>query len=145
MTPFSHARLMSASCSPKRGCGHTQERIELREALTRRPRDVSALAVASPEGLDYVGGGRGPGGVGFPGEGDGGARDVRHLGFKGGAGDQVWIGGSVRLHWDSKLLTATRWRAGKRNELATCTLIKTNVVGGTGVGVGVIFSEIVLM
>lgn len=80
-----------------------------------------------PEGLDYVGGGRGPGGVGFPGEGDGGARDVRHLGFEGGAGDQVWIGGSVWLHWDSKLLMANRWGgADKRNELATCTLLKTN-------------------
>lgn len=86
--------------------------------LTRRPRDVSAPpSAASPEGLDYVGGGRGPGGVGFPGEGDGGACDVRHLGFEGGAGDQVWIGGSVWLHWDSKLLMANRWRAGIKSWL----------------------------
>lgn len=73
----------------------------------------SAVASALPEGLDYVGGGRGPGGVGFPGEGDGGARDVCHLRFEGGTGDQVWIGGSVWLHWDSKLLMANRWRAEK--------------------------------
>ena len=53
-----------------------------------------------PEGLDDVGGGRGPTQVGLPGEGDGGAAHLRHLGPGGGAGDQVGVRGSDGLNWD---------------------------------------------
>jgi len=75
----------------------------------------------SPEGLDDVGGGRGPGQAGLPGEGDGRAAHVRHLGPGGRAGDQVGVGGSDGLNRDSEFYNGGH---GRRRSVTSSNRLK---------------------
>lgn len=100
---------MSASCCLTHGCGGATHGFKkastFRAAVSRPP------SPCLPEGFDYVRGGRGSGvWIGLPGKGDGGAGDFGHLGFGGGAGDEVWISGPVWLNRDSKLFMKMKRR-----------------------------------
>ena len=115
MTQFSHALPRSASCSLMHDCGHTKERITIKKVLLRPWNNSvrwSPSWLVLPEGLYDIGGGCGSSiKIGFPREGDGGAGNVGDLRFGWGTGDQVWVGRSVWLDWDSKL-----WRQSSQTE-----------------------------